>query len=133
MKSTGRLKSPRAVLSAPIALLLALLGALAPLAPSRAAENPVPRPPELERDVQFWIRVYTQIDTNSGFLHDQYNLGIVYDTLHFAPNTTPSERQRQVDGERERIGQALRRLADAGGGPPPPQGQRTRGPRGGDA
>ena len=44
----------------------------------------MPRPPELERDVQFWIRVYTQIDTNSGFLHDQYNLGVVYDTLHFA-------------------------------------------------
>ena len=49
----------------------------------------MPRPPELERDVQFWIRVYTQIDTNAGFLHDQYNLGIVYDTLHFPPSTAP--------------------------------------------
>ena len=36
-----------------------------------AAEDPVPRPPQLERDVQFWVRVYTQVDTNSGFLHDQ--------------------------------------------------------------
>jgi membrane-bound lytic murein transglycosylase D len=108
-------------------IVLALaLGALLPLAPARAAENPVPRPPELERDVQFWIRVYTQIDTNSGYLHDQYNLGIVYDTLHFAPNTTPSERQRQVDGERERIAQALRRIADAGGGPLSAEDQRIR-------
>src|SRR5215470_18328142 len=117
MKSTGCLKSPRAGFAALIVLALALLGVLAPFAPARAAENPVPRPPELERDVQFWIRVYTQTDTNSGYLHDQYNLGIVYATLHFANNTTPSERQRQVDAERERIAQALRRIADAGDGP----------------
>src|SRR5579862_1085028 len=126
MKSTGRLKSPRAALAAPIALVLALVAALTPLPVAWAAENPVPRPPELERDVQFWIRVYTQIDTNSGFLHDQYNLGIVYDTLHFAPATAPSERQRQVDAERERIAEALRRIADAGGGPLSSEDQRIK-------
>ena len=48
-----------------LALINMLLGA------AQAAESPVPRPPELERDVQFWVRVYSQIDTNSGFLHDQ--------------------------------------------------------------
>ena len=63
----------------------------------------MPRPPQLERDVQFWIRVYTQIDTNSGFLHDQYNLGVVYETLHFAPNTSPAERQRVVDQARDAL------------------------------
>ena len=35
-----------------------------------AAEDSMPRPPELERDVQFWVRVYTEVDTNGGFLHD---------------------------------------------------------------
>ena len=59
-------------------------------APALAQDNPMPRPPQLERDVQFWIRVYTQIDTNAGFLHDQYNLSVIYDSLHFAPNTTPA-------------------------------------------
>src|SRR2546421_6094388 len=53
-------------------------------APALGQDNPMPRPPQLERDVQFWIRVYTQIDTNAGLLHDQYNLSVVYDTLHFA-------------------------------------------------
>jgi membrane-bound lytic murein transglycosylase D len=80
-----------------------------------AADNPMPRPPQLERDVQFWIRVYTQIDTNSGFLHDQYNLGIVYDTLHFPPATPPAEREKLVDAARDRYGAALKRIADAGG------------------
>jgi membrane-bound lytic murein transglycosylase D len=77
----------------------------------------MPRPPQLERDVQFWIRVYTQVDTNAGFLHDQYNLGVVYDTLHFAPNTLPSERQRVVEAARDHYAETLRRIAAAGDGP----------------
>src|SRR5579864_154241 len=112
---------PRVLVSgvlAPAVLVLwaLVLGVLVP-EPGRAAEDPVPRPPQLERDVQFWIRVYTQIDTNAGFLHDQYNLGVVYDTLHFAPNTPPGERERQVDEARNRYGAALRRIAAAGDGP----------------
>jgi membrane-bound lytic murein transglycosylase D len=81
---------------------------------TEAAEDPMPRPPQLERDVQFWIRVYTQIDTNSGFLHDQSNLGVVYETVHFAPDSPPSERQRLVDQARERYAAALRRIANSG-------------------
>ena len=73
----------------------------------------MPRPPELERDVHFWIRVYTEIDTNGGFLHDQYNLAVVYDTLHFAPNTSPRARERIVDQARNRYVAALRRIAAA--------------------
>src|SRR2546429_2509037 len=84
------------------------------LAPAFAAETPMPRPPELERDVQFWIRVYTEIDTNAGFLHDQYNLAVVYDTLHFAPSTSPRERERLVEQARGRYSAALRRVAAAG-------------------
>src|SRR5215469_6022518 len=93
--------------------LLALAGILG-WARTEAADDPIPRPPQLERDVQFWIRVYTQIDTNAGFLHDQSNLGVVYDTLHFAPDSPPSERQRLVDQSRERIAAALRRIAANG-------------------
>jgi len=73
----------------------------------------VPRPPQLERDVQFWVHVYTQIDTNSGFLHDQYNLAVVYTTLHFPPDTGPAEREKLVDAARDRFGAALKRIADA--------------------
>jgi peptidoglycan lytic transglycosylase D len=83
---------------------------------ARAAEDPMPRPPQLERDVQFWIRVYTQIDTNAGFLHDQSNLGVVYETLHFAPDSPPSERQRLVDQARDHYAAALRRIAGSGDG-----------------
>ena len=47
--------------------------------------------------MQFWVRVYSEVDTNGGFIHDQYNLAVVYDTIHFDPNTSPRERQHIVD------------------------------------
>jgi len=98
-----------------VSLCLCLL-AVAIWVPTRteAAEDPTPRPPQLEREVQFWIRVYTQIDTNAGFLHDQSNLAVVYETLRFAPDSPPSERQRLVEQARERYAAALRRIANSG-------------------
>jgi len=86
----------------------------------------MPRPAALEPDVQFWIRVYTQVDTNAGFLHDQYNLGVVYETLHFAPDSTQSAREHEVDSHRERIAAALRRIAAAGDAPLAEEDQRIR-------
>jgi peptidoglycan lytic transglycosylase D len=80
-------------------------------------DSVMPRPPQLERDVQFWVRVYTEVDTNSGFLHDQYNLSVVYETLHFAPNTSQRQRERVVDQARDRYVAALRRIAAAKDGP----------------
>ncbi len=90
------------------------------------ADSPMPRPPQLERDVQFWIRVYTQIDTNAGFLHDQYNLSVVYDTLHFEADSSPTARQRLVDAARNRYAAALRRIADAGDGELAAEDQRVK-------
>src|SRR5882724_3472558 len=98
---------------------LLLGGALVLLAVTRvlAAEEPMPRPPELERDVQFWIRVYSEVDTNGGFLHDEHNLAVVYEKLRFAPNTSPRERERIVDQGKAHYTAALRRIAAANGGP----------------
>ena len=36
--------------------------------------DPFAHPPELERDVRFWIRVYTEVTTDQGLLHDDWNL-----------------------------------------------------------
>lgn len=76
-----------------------------------AAETLLPRPPELEPDVQFWIRVYTEVSTNEGLIHDQHRLSVVYETLHFDADTPSPERARKVDAERERFEDILKRLA----------------------
>src|SRR5437660_1330534 len=129
MNSTGDRLAGRGVTPGPLTAwrwILAVSSAWLAFAPALAQDNPMPRPPPLKRDVQCWLRVYTQIDTNAGFLHDQYNLSVVYDTLSFAPNTTPSEREREVDQARERYGAALRRVAEAGEAPLSADDQRVR-------
>ncbi|MFM8518434.1 MAG: transglycosylase SLT domain-containing protein [Nevskiaceae bacterium] len=75
----------------------------------------IPRPPELQRDVHFWIRVYSEITTLQGFLHDERNLAIVYSTLSLPPTERPGSpvRRQLIDAERERWSVALREAADA--------------------
>jgi LysM repeat protein len=96
-----------------------LSGVLVLLAATRllAAEDPMPRPPELERDVQFWVRVYSEVDTNGGFIHDEHNLGVIYEKVHFGPNTSPHEREKFVEQAKAKYAAALRRIAAANGGP----------------
>ena len=70
-----------------------------------------PRPAELEPDIQFWIRAYTEIDTNSGFIHDSKNLGLVYQTIRFSAGVNSSNRSRQVRRAVENVENALEILA----------------------
>jgi membrane-bound lytic murein transglycosylase D len=81
----------------------------------RVLDKLFPQPPALDRDVNFWIRVYTEIGTNAGFMHDQYNLGVVYETLQFGPDTTSRQREHMVEAARTRIVAALRRIANSTG------------------
>ena len=86
-------------------LATALLSLLLMLPLSAAAQDPnlFPRPLELESAVQFWTRVYTEVDTQSGFLHDSRHLSVIYTSL-------PLDR-RQIENRRSRIREDLRVLA----------------------
>ncbi len=44
------------------------------------AEN-FPRPAALQPAVDFWTRVYTEVDTRSGYMHDADSVGVIYETL----------------------------------------------------
>jgi membrane-bound lytic murein transglycosylase D len=82
-------------------------------APLLARADSIPRPEGIQPDVNFWIRVYTEVTTNEGFLHDERNLVVVYDTLKFSAGSSPRERQRLVDDRRDKIVSALRRISAA--------------------
>ena len=81
----------------------------------RVLDKLFPQPPALDRDVNFWIRVYTEVGTNAGFLHDQYNLGVVYETLQFGSDTSARQREHMVEAARVRTIAALRRIANSTG------------------
>jgi membrane-bound lytic murein transglycosylase D len=84
-----------------------------PLFGLAAAESPDPfaHPPELEKDVRFWIRVYTEVTTDQGLLHDDWDLGLVYEVLRFDPASSPAQRERLVAAAKARYAGLLRRFA----------------------
>jgi membrane-bound lytic murein transglycosylase D len=95
---------------------LAVLGLLlAPLLlpPAAGAEpvDPFARPAELEADVRFWIRVYTEVTTDQGLLHDDWNLALVYEVLRFDPADSPAQRERRVQEAKARYTSLLKRFA----------------------
>jgi membrane-bound lytic murein transglycosylase D len=83
---------------------------LATMAIAETADNSLfPRPTELEHDVQFWVRVYTEIDTSSGFIHDSENLVIVYQTLKLGGGSKANK--KRIKEVKQDYIVALKRLA----------------------
>jgi membrane-bound lytic murein transglycosylase D len=73
--------------------------------------DPFAHPPELESDVRFWIRVYTEVTTDQGLIHDDWNLKLVYEVLRFDPASSPAQRERRVAEAKTRYAILLRRFA----------------------
>jgi membrane-bound lytic murein transglycosylase D len=73
--------------------------------------DPFAQPPQLEQDVRFWIRVYTEVTTDQGLLHDDWNLGLVYEVLRFDPAASPAQRERRVTEAKTRYAALLQRFA----------------------
>jgi membrane-bound lytic murein transglycosylase D len=96
-----------------VLVMLALLLApfMAGAGVSADAADPFVHPPELESDVRFWIRVYTEVSTDQGLLHDDWNLNLVYEVLRFDPADSPRQRERTVAQAKERYAALLRRFA----------------------
>src|SRR3984957_933761 len=88
----------------------------APVTAAAAAADPFVHPPALERDIRFWIRVYTEVTTDGGLLHDDWNLGLVYEVLRFDPASSPTQRERRVHEAKARYAALLRRFADGATG-----------------
>src|SRR5690242_13298441 len=90
-----------------------MLPLIAAFAGPVAAQSSIPRPEGIKQDVNFWIRVYTEVSTNEGFLHDERNLAVIYDRLKFDPGSSSRDRQRLVDARRDKHVAALRRIIAA--------------------
>lgn len=87
-----------------------LLLAVVLAAPARADEL-FPVPAELQRDVDFWIDIFSHYRSDQGVLHDNRNLAVVYERIDLPASTSRRERQRRVAQHRERVQSVLRTLA----------------------
>ncbi|MDG2090878.1 MAG: LysM peptidoglycan-binding domain-containing protein [Gammaproteobacteria bacterium] len=69
-----------------------------------SAESNFPIPDNIRPAIEFWIKVYTEADTGSGFLHDSENLSVIYTKLNRDRTT--------INNTRDDIANNLRVLAD---------------------
>lgn len=75
------------------------------------AQEPFPVPPELQRDVDFWVAIFAHYNSDQGVLHDNRNLSIVYEQIDLPAKLDRRERQRQVTRHRKKIQAVLKSLA----------------------
>jgi len=78
---------------------------------SAASANPeLPRPASLEPNIAFWTRVYTEVDTAGGFIHDAEHLDVVYEELRLPEGQSNRARERRVEQTKDRYRAILRKL-----------------------
>ncbi|MEW5056060.1 MAG: LysM peptidoglycan-binding domain-containing protein [Cycloclasticus sp.] len=58
--------------------------------------QPFPRPATLQADVRFWTRIYSEVTTHEGLLHDNQQLNIIYARLSFSPGSSHRARQQSI-------------------------------------
>jgi membrane-bound lytic murein transglycosylase D len=98
----------------PRLLVLLFLSSVATViaAPAVAAESThFVRPTELEPDIAFWRRVYTEVTTEGGLLHDPENLSVVYEAVKFPSDIAPKQRSKRIDDAKKKYSRILDRLA----------------------
>ncbi|MEY4642701.1 MAG: hypothetical protein RLZZ227_2695 [Pseudomonadota bacterium] len=88
-----------------LTILLALASALsAPFANTAVADDSdFPVPDSIRPAINFWIKVYTEVDTEHGYLHDAATLSVIYDDL--------ARDSKRIDARRNEIAADLRVLA----------------------
>lgn len=94
--------------------LLLLCSGFAPMpCMSTAGGTPLPTPQTLQPAVNFWLKVYTQIDDQSGYLHDDTDLNIIYDTIQLPEDTDRPQQKNYITAVLEQWRAALQTPAES--------------------
>lgn len=89
-----------------------------PQVAQRSSEAPTadsrlfPRPASIEARVRFWTRVYSEVETNEGYIHDNRDLGVVYDVVRWPKGLPESQAAQRYEGAKKRYAAILSRLAE---------------------
>jgi membrane-bound lytic murein transglycosylase D len=76
-----------------------------------AQSNPFPEPAALEPDIHFWARIYSEVGTTGGLLHDTRDLAVVYEVVDLPSNKRSGRaRQRYTDKRKKVYRQILNTL-----------------------
>ncbi|HHQ13713.1 MAG TPA: lytic transglycosylase domain-containing protein, partial [Chromatiales bacterium] len=75
------------------------------------ADHGLVRPAGLEPEIEFWRRVFAEVDSEHFLVHDDRHLGVIYDTIRIPAQATASKRRQAADAARARFRKILKRLA----------------------
>lgn len=93
---------------------LLLLSSLASLpAAANADATPFPTPESLKPAVNFWVKVYTLVNDQSGYIHDDAHLSVIYETIRFPADSDRPQQQRQIAAVLKRWRTALQALSQS--------------------
>lgn len=77
-----------------------------------AAETaPLPRPAALEPAITFWTRVFSEIEQDQGFIHDDRYLDVVYEVVQLPAGATWRGQQATIRAARDRYRRLLEQAA----------------------
>src|SRR5262245_50655602 len=93
-------------------LLPAVLCLVAVTSTSFAANEAFVRPAALEPDIAFWRRIYTEVTTDGGLIHDPERLDVVYEVLEFPDDLSPRQRSKLIEDSKGKYARILEKLAD---------------------
>ena len=88
-----------------------LFAALSVATTASAAPKDFPRPASLERDVEFWKRIYSEVGTDAGLLHDTRNLAVVYEITKIPTGLSSRSREKHTNKRKKHYKQILLKLA----------------------
>jgi membrane-bound lytic murein transglycosylase D len=80
------------------------------VAAGAAGADVLPRPPALEPQVRFWTRVYSEVGTGGGFIHDARHMGVVYEVLQVPDGLSRRSRERHINRAKKKYVDALKIL-----------------------
>jgi len=89
---------------------VAVVASFAPATGAMASTELV-RPAGLEPDIGFWRKIFAEVSTDEGLVHDNRYLGIVYEKLDLSDLESDAARQRAMDAAKARYVKILTRLA----------------------
>lgn len=92
-------------------LFMVIAAFAATVAYSADAPSSFTAPAELQSAISFWKRVYTEADTNAGFIHDDRHLDVVYEVVRFPSDLSERGRRSYVKKAKQRYRNILLRLA----------------------
>jgi membrane-bound lytic murein transglycosylase D len=94
-----------------LALLIVVFAASLPPLTAAADESPFVRPAALEPDIAFWRKVYTEVTTEGGLLHDQDDLSVIYEVMKLPSDLSQKQRQKRIEDAKKKYSRILDRLA----------------------